>query len=121
MGNPRTIESTKTARKIDYNVLLIVLAHIFGHYVRALVDSGAAKGFIFVDSIKPLGLYITKEHTFLKLGYGEKILFRGKVLDVPMVTVGLVFKMDFTVRSLLHDVDLILGINWIQLANPFTD
>ena len=64
---------------------------------------------------------MVKEHTFLELGDGQKVLSRGKVLDVPVVTAGLTTKMDFTATSLLHDVDLILGINWLQLVNPLID
>ena len=43
------------------------------------------------------------------------------MLDIPVVTAGLTTKMDFTVASLLHDVDLILGINWLPLVNPLID
>ena len=86
-----------------------------------MIDSGATRGFISVNAIKPLGLSIVKEQTFLELGDGQKILSRGKVLDIPVVTAGLTTKMDFTVTSLLHDVDLILGINWLQLVNPLID
>ena len=43
------------------------------------------------------------------------------MLDIPVVTAGLTTKMDFTITSLLHDVDLILGINWLHLVNPLID
>ena len=29
--------------------------------------------------------------------------------------------MDLTVTSLLHDIDLILGIYWLQTVNPLVD
>ena len=121
MGNASTIENSTNSRKIEDGVLLVVPARIFGHPIRALIDSGATRGFISVNAIKPLGLSTVKEQTFLELGDGQKILSRGKVLDIPVVTAGLTTKMDFTVTSLLHDVDLILGINWLQLVNPLID
>ena len=60
-------------------------------------------------------------NTFLELGNGEKFLSRGYVTDVPVVTTGLTVKIGFTVTSLLHKVDLVLGINWLQLVNPMVD
>ena len=39
-------------------------------------------------------------------------------MDVPIAIAGLVTKMDLTVTSLLHEVDLVLGMNWLQLVNP---
>ena len=38
-----------------------------------------------------------------------------------MVTAGLTVKTGLTVTSLLHDVDLVLGINWLQTVNPIVD
>ena len=58
---------------------------------------------------------------FLELGNGEKYLFRGYVPDVPVVTIGLKMKIGLTITNLLHEVDLVLGINWLQLVNPVVD
>ena len=113
MRNVSTIENSTNSRKIEDGVLLVAPPRIFGHPIRALIDSGATRGFILVNAIKSLGLSIVKEQTFLELGDAKKILSRSKVLDIPVVTVGLTTKMDFIVTSLLHDVDLILGINWL--------
>ena len=66
----------------------------------------------------PLGLTSTSEDTLLELGNGDRILSRGKVNDVPIVTAGLSVKLDLTVTKLLHNVDLVLGINWLQTVNP---
>ena len=38
-----------------------------------------------------------------------------------MVTAGLTVKIGLTVTNLLHEVDLVLGINWLQLVNPVVD
>ena len=45
----------------------------------------------------------------------------GYVPDVPVVTAGLTVKIGLTVTNLLHEVDLVLGINWLQLVNPVVD
>ena len=60
MGNVSTIENSTNSRKFEDGVLLVVPARIFGHPIRALIDSGAARGFISVNAIKPLGLSIVK-------------------------------------------------------------
>ena len=38
-----------------------------------------------------------------------------------MVTAGLTVKIGLTITNLLHEVDLVLGINWLQLVNPVVD
>ena len=58
---------------------------------------------------------------FLELGNGDKILSRGYIPDVPIVTAGLAVKVGLTVTNLLHEVDLVLGVNWLQLVNPVVD
>ena len=43
------------------------------------------------------------------------------VPKVSVVTVGLTVKVGLTVTNLLHGVDLVLRINWLQLLNPVVD
>ena len=38
-----------------------------------------------------------------------------------VVTAGLSVKLDLTVTKLLHSVDFVLGINWLQTVNPIID
>ena len=68
-----------------------------------------------------LGLTTIKNYTFLKLGDGRKILSKGKVVDVPIVSTVLTVKMDLTVISLLNDVDPIWAVNWLQAINPLIE
>ena len=58
---------------------------------------------------------------FLELGNVEKYLSRGYVPNVPIATVGLTVKIGLTITNLLHEVDLVLGVNWLQLVNPMVD
>ena len=71
--------------------------------------------------ITRVGLKGIPNDIFLELGNGEKYLSRGLVPDVPIVIAGLTIKIDLTVTNLLHEVDLVLGINWLQLVNPVVD
>ena len=114
-------EKSENQRTIEDGILLVVSARIFGHKVQALIDSGATRCFISSGAVLPLGLKSTSEDTLLELGNGDRILSRGKVNDVPVVTAGLSVKLDLTVTKLLHDVDLVLGINWLQTVNPIID
>ena len=88
-----------------------VQACIYGHKICALVDSGATGFFIFSGAVLPLRLKSTSENTLLELGKGHRILSRGKLNDVPVVTTGLSVKLDLTITNLLHNVDVVLGIN----------
>ena len=68
-----------------------------------------------------VGLKGTPHDIFLELGNGEKFLSRGYVPDVPVVIADLIVKVGLTINNLLHEVDLVLGINWLQLVNPMAD
>ena len=99
----------------------MVSARIHGKTIRALIDSGATRCFATPACISTVELKGVPRDIFLELGNGEKILSRGYVPDVPVVTAGLTLKVGLTVANLLHKVDLVLGINWLQLVNPVID
>ena len=100
---------------------MVVAARIYGKPVRALIDSGATRYFVTPACVMTVGSKGQPHDTFLVLGNGEKFLSRGYVPDVPVVTTGLTVKIGLTVTILLHEVDLVLGINWLQLVNPVVD
>ena len=87
----------------------------------ALIDSGATKCFVTPACMVAVGLKGQPHNTFLELGNGDKFLSRGYVPDVPVFTAGLTVKIRLTVNNLLHEVDLVLRINWLQLVNPVVD
>ena len=64
------------------------------------------------------GLKVESHNTFLELGDGTKVLLRGRTVGVPIITAGYAMKIDLTVCSLLHDVDLVLGMTWLVEADP---
>ena len=111
----------KLQREIADGLLLVVPTRIYGHSVRTLIDSGATRCFITPACVARAGLKVTPQDLFLELGNGQKYLSRGCVTEIPIATAGLTVKMDMTVTSLLHDVDLVLGMNWLQLVNPVVD
>ena len=56
--------------------------------------------------------------TFLELGNGERILSRGRVTNVPVVTSNHCTRCSLTVTSLLHQADSVLGASWLKQVNP---
>ena len=86
-----------------------------------MIDSGETGCFVTPSFMARVGLKGIPRDVFLELGNGEKCLSRGFVPDVPIATAGLTVKIGLTVTNLLHEVDLVLGINWLQLVNPVVD
>ena len=111
----------KALRGIEDGLLLVVTARINGHPVRALIDSGATRCFVTPACITTVGLKGISRDIFLELGNGQKYLSRGYVPEVPVVTAGLTVKVGLTVTTLLHEVDVVLGMNWLELVNPVID
>ena len=95
----------------------MVFARIYGQNVRVLIDSGATRCFVTPTYVTVCGLKAKPGDVFLELGNGEKFLSRGFIPDVPIVTAGLTVKLGLTVANLLHEVDLMLGMTWLQLVN----
>ena len=116
-----SMQQNKAPRGIDDGLLLVVPARINGHTVRALIDSGATRCFVTPSCVAAVGLKGTPQDIFLELGNGQKYLSRGHVPDATVVTAGLTVRVGLTVTNLLHEVDLVLGINWLQLVNPVVD
>ena len=64
------------------------------------------------------GLNVESHNTFLELGDGKKVLSWGRAVDVPVVIAGYAVKMNLTISSLLHSVDVVLGMTWLREADP---
>ena len=104
-------KQNKNERKIEDRLLMVVVASIYGRKVRALIDSGTTRCFVPPACVTACGLKGTPRDIFLELGNGKKYLSKGYVSDVPVVTANLSVKIGLIVTALLHDVDLVLGIN----------
>ena len=72
------------------------------------------QGSIAIVDLKAL----TRANIFLELGDGTKVLSQGGAIDIPVVTANYMLKIGLTVCSLLHVVDLVLGMTWLVEAYP---
>ena len=79
-----------------------------------VIDSGAMRNFVSLAGVMKCGLKVESHNTFLELGDGTKMSSRGRAVDVPIVTAS----CDLAVCSLLHNVDLVLGMTWLVEADP---
>ena len=113
-----TENQSTNPREEEDGILLVVPARIFGHEIRALIDSGATRNFISPAGVMQCGLTVESHNTFLELGDGKKVLSRGRAVDVPVVTSGYTMRTNLTVSNLLHGVDLVLGMTWLKVADP---
>ena len=102
----------------EVGILLVVPTWIFGHEIRALIDSDATRSFISLARVTQWGLTIESHNTFLELGDGKKVLSRGRAVDAPIATSSYTMKTDLTVSNLLHGVDVVLGMTWLKEADP---
>ena len=84
-------------------------------------DSGATRCFVTPDCVTVAELACVSQDTFLELGNGTRVLSRGMVQGAPITLAGVTTKTDFTVSRLLHDVDIVLGVNWLKTINPIID
>ena len=120
-GEKAEKQKKKNIRGVEYGLLLVVLTKIYGKALRALIDSGGTRCFITPSCVNYVGLKGIHCDVFLELGNREEYLSRGYVPEVPISTAGLTVKVGLTVTNLMHEVDLVVGINWLQLVNPVVD
>ena len=123
VGNENTEKdkNTENVRSEEDGVLFIIPVRIYGKFFQALVDSGASRSFVSPRVVETAQLRWEPHDTFLELGNGERILSRGRVTDVPVVNGNHCTKCNLTVTSLLHQVDLLLGISWLKKVNSLID
>ena len=118
-------KDAKIKRKINRvesdGILLVVPARINGKLFTALIDSGATRCFVTPECTTIAGLTCKSHDTFLELGNGARALSRGMVQGAPITLAGVTSYLDLTVTKLLHEVDIVLGINWLKHINPLID
>ena len=79
-------------QRIEDGLLLVVSTKIYGHTVKALIDSGTTRCFVTPACVTTCRLKAKPCDVFLELGNGEKFLSRGFIPDIPIVTTGLTVK-----------------------------
>ena len=107
----REKEKKEVIRTVEDGLLIVVSASIYGRKIRTLIDSGATRCFVSPACLAACGLKGVPRDVFLELGNREKILSSGYIPNIPVVTTSLIVKTGLTFTSLLHDVDLVLGMN----------
>ena len=108
----------KNPRNKQDGILLVIPTQIFSHEIPALINTSATRNFISLAGLTKCGLKGELHNTFLELGESTKVLSRGRAIDILVVTASYLQKTDLTVYSLLHEVDLALGITWLVEADP---
>ena len=111
----------KLSRVESDGILLIVPVQINGKVFSALIDSGATRCFVTQKCCTIAGLSCMPCDTFLELGNGTTALSRGKVQGALITTASVTTRIDLTLSHLLHDVDIVLGVNWLKHINPIID
>jgi hypothetical protein len=113
--------ATSNTRSVEDGILLIVPVQVYGHQVHALIDSGATRCYMAPELQTAAGIHCTESNTLLELADGSKILSGGKAPSVLFSVGSSTTRMDFTVTRLLHGVELVLGMTWLQRVNPLID
>ena len=98
-----------------------VAVHISRRRLTALIDSGASRCYIALETVAGCELQLEKKKLHLELADGSKVQFAHKAPNVTLVVGKTICRVDFTVTQLLFGVDLVLGINWLALWNPMVD
>ena len=94
---------------------------INGHKASALVDSDATRCYMVPSMVIAIDLHTVNSNSLLELADGTKIHSLSKAPNVVVYIGQHPSKMDFTVTKLLHGVELVLGMNWLQAMNPLID
>ena len=87
----------------------------------ALVDSGASRNYASPEAVVEWELQGTPDVVHLELADGSKIRSTQKIPGVMCSAGKIVSYEDFTVTKLLHGVNVVLGMTWLQRWNPLID
>ena len=120
-ASPSCSNEAKNNRAVDDGLLLVVKAHIGGHQLHALIDSGATRCFVHPKFTTMLHLDVGHDKVALELADGTKILSQGSSSPVRITVAESTVSLPLTVSQLLPGIDLILGANWLDLVNPMID
>ena len=99
-------------------ILFIVPAHISGHPVKVLIDSGATRCYISHELVESFGLFCCEEMTYLELADRSRTISYAKCPHVYTTVGSAGCKADFTVTKLLPGISAVLGMNWLEEQNP---
>ena len=119
--SPQDSPVPKETKIEEDGLLLTIPVRINGHTLTALVDSGATRCYIKQECVAALGLDYQPSVSYLELADGTKLMSPGKCTGVHIYTGSVLAKVPLTVTKMLENVQLILGINWLEIFNPLID
>ena len=121
VGSSTTDCAPKVGRSEDDGILLKIKIQIQGRTYVALIDSGASRNYASPEAVVEWELLGTPDVVHLELADGSKIRSTQKIQGVMCTAGRTVSYEDFTVTKLLHGVDVVLGMTWLQRWNPLID
>ncbi|MCI38493.1 Ty3/Gypsy retrotransposon protein, partial [Trifolium medium] len=93
---------------------------IFGASVLVLIDSGATHNFISPTVVEALGLSLTHSTPLsVRLGDGHRIMTSGYCDNIVLHVGDMIFTIQAHVLG-IGDVDLILGVVWLETLGKVT-
>ena len=99
-------------------ILLKIPVRVNGHTLISLVDSGATRCYLARKTVIPLGLHPVHEDALLELANGVKVHSDGCIPHMVMQMGKSIFHERMTVTELMPDVDIVLGMSWLEKINP---
>ena len=112
---------TPSVRSAADGLLLKVIVRVYDHNLTALVDSGSTRSYVARQAVVPLVMRPIHVDAILELVDGSKVHSDGRIPDVLMNMGPQVYKESFTVTDLSPDLDIVLGMSWLERVNPIID
>ena len=120
VGHETTKEAVSFGHCIRDGILLRVPASVNGRQLIALIDLGASRCLMSPNTAAHCDLKLEKETMYLELADRPKIQSMQKASNIKCQVGKSVCRVTL-VTKLLHNVDVVLGINWLSQLNPIVD
>ena len=117
LGKPANSSESAPSQARDGTLLRVPL-RVNGHRVMALIDCGASRCYMDSKAVVKIDLVPVYEHVLLELGDGTKVPSSGCVPNVRFSLASQIFAQDFTVTKLMPEIDVVLGMTWLESVNP---
>ena len=101
-------------RKIKDGILFRVTVSIGGRNCIALIDSGASQSYMAPATVARCELACEPALLHLELADGTKIKSTQQTQFTNCVVGEAVSKIRFTITNLLSNVDVVLGMDWLE-------
>ena len=115
------IMKASAGRKIKDGVLFRVSVSIAGKECIALIDSGASQSYMAPATVAHCELECEPALLHLELADGTKIKSTQQTQFANCVVGEAVSRIKFTITNLSSNVDVVLGMDWLEQWNPVID